>query len=150
MKQYSNKSNAKRAASTLSAKLGAAFDVSVTADNTICVISTTAEVALHPTERELLADVEVIWPEAPDAANPVLPRKPMKPYSQWDFSDCETPVAVAHEVYGAYHAAGNLDDRKAAIKDAMDAGVQRNTAHTQYRRFRIMMGLPSAVGKKTK
>lgn len=152
IKTYSTKSNAKRAAKTLLAKLPEGFTVEepkqYLEDWIFDVVSPVAEVQLAPDVRDLLAPFSVTYPAIADETKPLFERKPMKPYPQWDLSTCETPVAVAWEIFQGYLEAGEIDNRKAAIRDAMDAGVQRNTAHTQYRRFRIKNGLPGAVNAK--
>jgi hypothetical protein len=109
-------------------------------------------VTLTPEVRELLAPFTVTYPAPPALDKPLVrpAREAMKPYAKWDFSSCDTPVAVAWEVFGAYLREGRIDERKAAIADAMAAGVQRNTAHTQYRLFRVKHGMPGAVGKTAK
>lgn len=151
MKTYTTKSNAVRAAKSLAGKLGKEFtigEVQKTAGRWFFeIVSVKHEVQLTPAERELLKDFAVTYPAAPDPKKPLVQRAKMKPFAEWEVSECDTPVAVAWEVYGHFHAQGRIDERKAAIAAAMEAGVQRNTAHTQYRRFRIAHGLPGAVGK---
>lgn len=156
VKTYSTKSNANRAAKALIAKLPEGFTVGepkqYLEDWLFEVVSVHPEVSLTPEVREILEPFTVTYPKAPDQSAPLIEpaSRSMKPYALWDFSNCDTPVAVAWEIYGTYYESGRIDERKAAIADAMAAGVQRNTAHTQYRRFRIKHGLPGAVGANKK
>jgi len=150
-KTYSTKANAQRAAKTLISRIPDEFVVSAPyalGDDawTFDVTTTVAEVTVAPEVKVLLEPFTVIYPAPPATNKPAIRRNPMKPYANWDFSDCDTPVAVAREIFEYYYTVGRIDERKEVLDAAMQVGVQRNTAHTQYRRFRIAKGLPGAVG----
>lgn len=145
-KVYSSKANANRAAKTLAAKFTKEIEsVGTTENNSLIVHMATPMAACEPEVLNAVEAHEVHWPAAPTREDSPVKQPNVKPYSEWDFSECETPVAVAHEIFSDFHKRGQLDDRKGAINAAIGVGVQKNTAATQYRRFRIMCGLPGAV-----
>jgi hypothetical protein len=55
------------------------------------------------------------------------------------------PAAVCADVFERYRIAGDLDNRTAALAEAVAAGVNPNTAKTYYSRYRERMGLPKSV-----
>lgn len=147
MKTYSSNSNAKRAALALQAKLPEGSVVSLNG-KTFTVYVNQPEVTVHPDLRAALAEFSVTYPAPPSPAESPIARRNIKPRSLWDESTCVRPVQVAWVVFHRYLRAGIIDNRKDAIAEAMAAGVQRNTAHTQYRRFREAHGMFGAVSAK--
>lgn len=147
-KTYSTKSNANRAANGLRSKLADDFTVGepIKAGTrwTFEIVTTRHEVELTPEERELLAPFAVTHPAAPTPDDAVAHHN-IKPFDQWEKSSVETPCAVCAEVFMHHLEQGSIDERKEILNDLVSLGVHRNTAATQYRRFRIRNGLPGAV-----
>ena len=55
------------------------------------------------------------------------------------------PAEICRRVFRRYLDAGLIDDRAAAVAEAVEAGVKHNTAKTYYQRFRMENGLPRSV-----
>jgi hypothetical protein len=141
-KRYRSREAAERAALRVRRDVPSAL-VKVNSDNSLTVH--VHSVALTPEQRQTVAEHDVQTPKAPNPKTPLLP--PLKPRTAKEPSTVREPVKVAREVFTRYYAEGRIDDRKAAIDEAIAAGVTPNTASTIYYTFRADLGLPASVRK---
>lgn len=139
-KRYRSRAAAERAATRVKRDVPQAH-VEVNFDNSLSVYVYTA--ALTPGERRAIEEHDVQEPKAPSPKTPLLERR-TRP-AVLEPSTVAEPGKVCREVFARYLADGRLDDRKAAIEEAIAAGVTPNTAKTIYYVFRGEVGLPRSV-----
>ena len=101
--------------------------------------------ALTPAQRESIEAHDVRRPAAPSPRSPMFAPVKKPPASQWSHSTVENPAAVCVAIFERYRAEGRLDDRASAMREALAAGVNPNTAKTYYARYRERVGLPKSV-----
>ena len=150
---YTNKSNANRAAKAALEKLveqnpallpterslqgeSGAYFTEVYFDNGPADFNG-ADIELVGGAFKIIYDPQNPLPEANVDGSPGE-RTRTKPYEEWEKSDVETPVAVAWAVFDKMGADAT---RKDAVAAAIAKGVNKNTAGTQYRRWRLAKGL---------
>lgn len=139
-KRYRSRAAAERAATRVKRSVPQAH-VEVNFDNSLSVYVYTA--ALTPRERRAIEEHDVQEPAPPSPKTPLL--RPRKARAEACTSSAAEPVKLAREIFARYHADGRLDDRKAAVEEAIAAGVTPNTAKTIYYVFRGEVGLPRSV-----
>lgn len=154
---YSSLSNAKRAWKTRGPKLGDnVYPIDVEYDKlpdgiyTVRVILENEPTELTNEDRDILEPFAVVYtPRSEPITGPSKtgPRAKMKPYSEWESSDVDGPCAVAWDIFDDI---GRSHPRKEVIKACVDAGVHKNTAGVQYRRWRIKSGLDPRTRTKKK
>lgn len=112
--------------------------VEVNEDRTLTVWVYTA--ALTPRQREIVEEHDHRTPAAPSPRTPLLASRAYRPST--NPSRVRNPGEVCGEIFGRRHAEGVFDNRKAAIDEAIEAGVNSNTAKVYYQQFRQKLGLP--------